>query len=150
LASALLIQWVALRYLPYVDCLPFKEGKNMFRLYKESENLKDSFATSFVYEINGKKVTKSYDEYMADSTLWELEPVETLNEVVRKAPSYAAIMRGFRIVDQNGQEYQEDIFRSEDAYFIFFIRKLEDMNEDNISRIKKIYDDLNKDNKAGM
>lgn len=150
LVVVVLIQWIALRYLPFVDCLPFKKGRNMYYLYKESLDQKDSLTTNFYYEIDGKKVKKTYEEYMADSTLWSKDPAEIENIVVKKAPASAAIMQSFQIVDKNAQQYQEDIFKSESAYFIFFIRGLEDMNQSNIDKIKKIYDDLNIDQKAGI
>lgn len=144
------IQFWTIRFLPFVDCLPFKEGRNMNQFYHEAIKLNDSTETTFVYEINGKKEKVSYDKYMEDSTYWEMTPVETITEIVKKAPTYAESMRAFKITDEQGQEYQEAIFESADAYFIFLIRDVSDMNKANIEKVKKIYDDLNVDKKAGI
>ena len=144
------LQFWTIRYLPFVDCLPFKEGRNMHQFYNEAIKLSDSTETTFVYEIEGKKVKVPFDMYMEDSTYWEMTPVETLTEVVKKAPTYAESMRAFKITDEQGQEYQEAIFESADAYFIFLIRDVTDMNKKNIEKVKKIYDDLNIEKKAGI
>lgn len=147
---SLAIQFIALMYLPYVDCLPFKKGRNMYQLYKESLNLRDSVTFTYVFDVDGKKVKKTEDEFMADSTLWALTPVETHTKVIKKAPSYAITMRAFQIVDPQQNQYQEAILSSPDAFFIFFIRDLKDLNDKNIDRIKKLYDDLDIDKKAGI
>lgn len=150
LIVVLLIQWIALNYLPYVDCLPFKKGRNMYALYKEAENAQDSVTTNFYYKIDGKTVKKTYEEYMADESLWEMEPEKMETFTVQKAPAYVNIMQSFQVVDENAQQYQEDIFKSPDAYFIFFVRGLDKVNDKNIEKVKKIYDDLNVDQKGGI
>src|SRR5450432_4462522 len=45
------IQWYALRYLPLVDCLPFKRGTNIFEKMKSPAGaIPDSSVIHFVYE----------------------------------------------------------------------------------------------------
>src|ERR1700693_1045927 len=49
------IQWYVLRYLPLVDCLPFKKGANILEKMKPPPNaIPDSTAINFVYEKNHK------------------------------------------------------------------------------------------------
>src|SRR5450755_2318281 len=44
------IQWYALRYLPIVDCLPFKKGANILEKMKPPPNaIPDSTSINFVY-----------------------------------------------------------------------------------------------------
>lgn len=152
LVLTLLIQWGALRYLPYIDCLPFKEGNNVGKLYKESMTMKDSFTVTYTFDDAGKKVVLGQEAYLEDANqkYWEMEPTNVDNKLVSQMPSYAPIMKEFSIVDQSGVAYQPDIFASPDAFFIFSIRDLETMDKTNIDKIKKIHDDLNIDNKAGM
>lgn len=52
----LFIQWYALNYLPFADCLPFKKGANISKQMQIPEGAKpDSFAIRFVYEKEGRQ-----------------------------------------------------------------------------------------------
>jgi uncharacterized membrane protein YphA (DoxX/SURF4 family) len=61
------VQWYALRYLPMVDCLPFKKNANIFEKMKPPPGaIPDSSVIHFVYEKNHKTMEFTADELPAD------------------------------------------------------------------------------------
>jgi uncharacterized membrane protein YphA (DoxX/SURF4 family) len=61
------VQWYALRYLPMVDCLPFKKNANIFEKMKPPPGaIPDSSVIHFVYEKNHKTMEYTADELPAD------------------------------------------------------------------------------------
>jgi uncharacterized membrane protein YphA (DoxX/SURF4 family) len=67
------LQWYSLRYLPPVDCLPFKKGNNISKKMKMPANaIPDVFETRLVYKnINtNEKKNMTQDEFN-NSKIWE-------------------------------------------------------------------------------
>ena len=61
------IQWYALRYLPLVDCLPFKKGANIReKMIPHAGAIPDSTVINFVYEKNHKTMEFTADQLPAD------------------------------------------------------------------------------------
>ena len=61
------VQWYALRYLPLVDCLPFKKSANILEKMKPPPGaVQDSTVINFVYEKNNKTMEYTADELPAD------------------------------------------------------------------------------------
>ena len=61
------IQWYALRYLPLVDCLPFKKGANIpEKMIPHAGAIPDSTVINFVYEKNHKTMEFTADQLPAD------------------------------------------------------------------------------------
>src|ERR1700676_1026003 len=84
LISSLSTQWYALRYLPMVDCLPFKIGTNIPEKMKPPVGaVPDSTVIHFVYEKNHKKM-----EYSADQLPPDLDSsytfIKRYDKIVRK------------------------------------------------------------------
>ncbi|MBA2561618.1 MAG: DoxX family membrane protein, partial [Chitinophagaceae bacterium] len=72
ITSALLVlffQWYVLKYLPVIDCLPFKIGNNILELRKMPANaIADKLGFKFVYEKNGEK--KEFDQNSLPDSTW--------------------------------------------------------------------------------
>ena len=61
------IQWYVLRYLPLIDCLPFKKGANIFEKMKAPAGaIQDSTVMNFVYEKNKQTLEFTADKFPAD------------------------------------------------------------------------------------
>ena len=61
------VEWYALRYLPMVDCLPFKKNANILEKMKPpSGAIPDSSVIHFVYEKNHKTMEYTAEELPAD------------------------------------------------------------------------------------
>lgn len=96
------LQWYSLRYLPPVDCLPFKRGSNIPEKMKIPANaVPDVFETRLVYKnINtNEKKNMSQDEFN-NSNIWEDSTWKwdtTLTKLVRKGRNNEPPIRGFSL-----------------------------------------------------
>lgn len=144
LGLALFIQWYALRHLPFVDCLPYKTGNNIWTEMQPPPNARpDVFRT--MYELKNVKTgaLKKVDdkEYLdsgiwADTLNWALvgEPVTTLVEKGNATPA----ITDFSVVDFDGNDYTEALLKDRGYNFLFFVKNTGKASEKNIQRIQKL------------
>jgi uncharacterized membrane protein YphA (DoxX/SURF4 family) len=89
------IQWYALKYLPPVDCLPYKKGNNITEKMKiPAGALPDSFAIRFVYEKGGKQFEFAPAELPADLDSYNY--VSRTDKLIRKGNAEPPI-KGFSL-----------------------------------------------------
>ena len=97
------LQWYSLRYLPPVDCLPFKKGNNIPEKMKLPANaVPDVFETRLVYKniSTNEKKNMSQDEFNT-SKIWEDSTWKwdtTLTKLVKKGKNNEPPIRGFSLV----------------------------------------------------
>ena len=92
------VQWYALKYLPPVDCLPFKKGNNISEKMKMPANaVPDSVVMTFVYNKAGQKVEFTADKFPADfnDSLYNFE--NRYDKVVRKGKNNEPPIKGFSL-----------------------------------------------------
>jgi uncharacterized membrane protein YphA (DoxX/SURF4 family) len=83
LVISLLMQWYVLNYLPFVDCLPFKKGKNITEQMKQpAGSYGDSTAIRYVYEKNGKRYEWDWNELPADFETYTY--IDRIDKLIRK------------------------------------------------------------------
>src|SRR5450755_2191358 len=97
------IQWFALRYLPLVDCLPFKKGANIPEKMKPPVGaIPDSTVIHFVYEKNQKT-----SEYTADQLPADLDSsyifIKRYDKLIRKGNSEPEI-KDFSLISESGND----------------------------------------------
>jgi uncharacterized membrane protein YphA (DoxX/SURF4 family) len=97
------IQWYALRYLPLVDCLPFKKGANIPEKMKPPAGaVPDSTVIHFVYEKNHKTT-----EYTADQLPPDLDSTYTFikryDRLIRKGNAEPEI-KDFSLISESGSD----------------------------------------------
>jgi uncharacterized membrane protein YphA (DoxX/SURF4 family) len=102
------IQWYVLRYLPVVDCLPFKKGVNIFEKMKPPPGaVPDSTVIHFVYEKNHKT-----QEYTADNLPADLDSsytfIKRYDKVIRKGNAEAEI-KDFSLITEAGNDSTKQI-----------------------------------------
>ena len=102
------IQWYALRYLPIVDCLPFKKGANILEKMKPPPNaIPDSTSINFVYEKNHKTM-----EYMADQLPADLDSsytfIKRYDKLIRKGNAEPEI-KDFSLISASGNDSTQQI-----------------------------------------
>jgi hypothetical protein len=108
LISSLSTQWYALRYLPMVDCLPFKIGTNIPEKMKPPVGaVPDSTVIHFVYEKNHKKM-----EYSADQLPPDLDSsytfIKRYDKIVRKGNAEPEI-KDFSLISESGNDSTRQI-----------------------------------------
>jgi uncharacterized membrane protein YphA (DoxX/SURF4 family) len=111
------VQWYTLNYLPFVDCLPYKKGKNIPRQMLIPEGaVPDSFAIVFIYEKAGKQYEFTPSELPADLGTYTF--VKRSDKLVRKGNAEPAI-KGF-LVSGNTDEDSTAVILSQPYAILLF------------------------------
>ena len=96
------LQWYALRYLPPVDCLPFKKGNSIPEKMKMPANaVPDSIVMTFVYDKQGQKVEFTADKFPADFSDSLYKFISRYDKLVRKGKNNEPPIKGFSLTSAN-------------------------------------------------
>jgi uncharacterized membrane protein YphA (DoxX/SURF4 family)/peroxiredoxin len=119
--SALMItiafQSYVLHYLPVVDCLPFKKGKNIAEQMKMPANaVADSFAMKFIYEKQGKRYEFSPEELPSDLASYKF--IERQQQLIRKGNAEPPI-KGFSLTTPEGNDLTPSILNEPEVVLVF-------------------------------
>jgi hypothetical protein len=91
-------QWYALKYLPPVDCLPFKKGNTIQEKMKIPSNaVPDSVVMTFVYEKAGTKVEFTADKFPADFNDSVYKFISRYDKLIRKGKNNEPPIKGFSL-----------------------------------------------------
>ena len=117
LLLTLAVQWYVLRYLPIVDCLPFKKGNNIEAQMKPPPgSVPDSIAIRFVYEKGGKRYEFAPENLPPDFETYTY--VDRIDKVLRKGnavpPIKGFILKGVADIDSTSA-----ILNMPKAYLVF-------------------------------
>ncbi|MBL0270934.1 MAG: DoxX family protein [Chitinophagaceae bacterium] len=89
-------QWYTLKYLPVVDCLPFKKGNNITEKMKMPANaIPDSTVITFVYKKEGKDIEFTADQFPADFNADTYKFVSRYDKLIRKGKNNEPPIKGF-------------------------------------------------------
>lgn len=120
LVSVLGLQWYVLRYLPVIDCLPFKPGNNILELRKMPKDaVADKYDYSFVYKKNGQQ--KDFRVKALPDSTWEF--VERKQKLVEKGKNNIPLINDFILKTKNGMDTTEALLNSEGEYYLIFIKE---------------------------
>src|SRR6266498_2460360 len=96
------LQWYALNYLPFADCLPFKKGNNIpTKMKRPPGSVPDSFAIRFIYEKNGKQFEFSPGELPTDLNTYTFK--DRIDKFIRKGNADPPI-KGFSLRTPSGTD----------------------------------------------
>lgn len=111
------MQWYALTYLPFKDCLPFKKGNNISKKMKIPEGARpDSFAIRFVYEKGGKQYEFSVSELPADLGTYKF--ISRKDKLIRKGNAEPEI-KGFSLSGATNEDSTAIILNHPYAVLLF-------------------------------
>jgi uncharacterized membrane protein YphA (DoxX/SURF4 family) len=97
------VQWYALRYLPMVDCLPFKKNANIFEKMKPPPGaIPDSSVIRFVYEKNHKTMEYTASELPADLDS-SYTFIKRYDKLIRKGNAEPEI-KDFSLISSSGSD----------------------------------------------
>ena len=97
------VQWYALRYLPMIDCLPFKKNANIFEKMKPPPGaIPDSSVIHFVYEKNHKTMEYTADELPADLDS-SYTFIKRYDKLIRKGNAEPEI-KDFSLISSSGSD----------------------------------------------
>ena len=141
------LQWYALKYLPPVDCLPFKKGNNIPEKMKIPANaVPDSVVMTFVYEKQvefialrkfwppvftyyqkqGQQVEFTADRFPDDFNDSLYKFIRRNDKVVRKGKNNEPPIKGFGLSGNTGQDSTEAILSLPYALLLFEENPLSD------------------------
>jgi hypothetical protein len=107
LIATLGFQWYVLKYLPVVDCLPYKVGKNISQQMKIPDgSIPDSTEITFVYQKAGKDVEFTSTNFPADFDETTYTFVKRYDKVLRKGNAQIPI-RDFALSTMSGTDTTE-------------------------------------------
>lgn len=152
LVFSVFIQWYALQHLPYVDCLPYKVGNNIYqKMQPPPGSYPDEYALTYTmkHTQTGETKVMSSQEYM-DSNIWQ----DTLNWQLFGEPEQKLIKKGnntpeikdFIVQDFEGEDYTEALIKEPGYNFLFFVKDVKKVPERNMDRLKKLFAKAEKSN----
>lgn len=140
---SLFIQWYALEHLPFVDCLAYKKGNNLWEKMQVPENaVPDQYQTTYYYKniVSGEKKSMPDTEFLT-SKIWEdttwVEDKEPETILIKKGNAIPEIA-DFNLYDFQGNNYTEFIIRDTGYTFIWFVKDVNSANQKHIDRIKNL------------
>ncbi len=114
------LQWYTLRYLPVVDCLPFKRGGILPQLMTVPNNaIPDSTAITFVYKKNGKEIEFQADQFPADFNEETYEFVRRYDKMIRKGWNNEPAIKGFILKGASGGDSTHEILSKNEVLLLF-------------------------------
>ncbi|HTO17131.1 MAG TPA: BT_3928 family protein [Edaphocola sp.] len=127
------VQIYVLRNLPFVDCLNYKVGTDIWKDMQQPPDAKpDVYETVLIYEKDGKRIEFSEEQFMADSTLWdnpEYHYIESKTELVEKGTGLPKI-QDFGLRDFAGQDYTEYLLKDEGYSYLLFLKDADKITGD--------------------
>ncbi|HSZ32673.1 MAG TPA: BT_3928 family protein [Puia sp.] len=115
------IQWYTLRYLPIIDCLPFKKGANILEKMKTPANaIPDSTTINFVYEKNHKTIEFSADQMPSDLDS-SYTFIKRYDKLIRKGNAEPEI-KDFSLISKSGNDSTSQIL-NRPGYLIMVIAR---------------------------
>lgn len=131
-------QWYVLKYLPVVDCLPYKVGNNIQQQMKTPEGaLPDSFAISFKYLKDGKEVVFDMNNFPEDFDEEKYQYVDRIQTLVRPATGQAPIT-DFVLRNLQGGDITDSILNQQHRYIMLFVKDATTAGKDWIEKATKI------------
>jgi uncharacterized membrane protein YphA (DoxX/SURF4 family) len=90
------MQWYALNYLPFVDCLPFKRNNNIEAQMKMPANaVPDVYDIKFIYKKDGKQYEFALDQLPKDIATYTF--VDQKKRLVKKGSNNEPPIKGFSL-----------------------------------------------------
>lgn len=113
-------QWYTLKYLPLVDCLPFKKGNNIAEKMKMPANaIPDSTIITFVYKKNGKEIEFTADKFPADFNGTSYQFVSRYDKVIRKGRNNEPPIKGFALSGESNVDSTTFVLEQPYAVLLF-------------------------------
>jgi uncharacterized membrane protein YphA (DoxX/SURF4 family) len=120
-------QWYVLRYLPVVDCLPYKVGVNIEQGMKPPPGaIPDSTVITFVYKKDNKEIEFTADKFPADFGE-SYKFIKRYDKLVRKGNAEAAI-KDFSLQTLYGNDTTQALLNQKGYYIFVFAKEVAKTN----------------------
>ncbi|MFZ9718398.1 MAG: BT_3928 family protein [Chitinophagaceae bacterium] len=116
------MQAYVLRYLPIIDCLPFKVGNNLLQqMQMPKDAMPDVFELRFVYKRNDT-VQEFTANQLPDST-WTF--VDRKQVLLKKGKNNQPPIRDFILRTASGNDTTSELLNTKGRYYLLFIQHFE-------------------------
>lgn len=113
-------QWYTLKYLPVVDCLPFKKGNNIAEKMKMPANaVPDSTVITFIYKKDGKDIEFTADKFPADFNADTYKFVSRYDKVIRKGRNNQPPIKGLVLSGETNEDSTGFVLEQPYAVLLF-------------------------------
>jgi uncharacterized membrane protein YphA (DoxX/SURF4 family) len=122
-------QAYVLKYSPFVDCLPYRQGNNLLEKMKTPPGaIPDSFAIDFTYLHQGQKLTFDTDHFPEDfdSTYTFVERTDRL---VKKGNGLQAAIADFSLQTLSGNDTTTALLSGSGTYLLVLAQNCNQVNE---------------------
>lgn len=120
-------QWYVLRYLPVVDCLPYKKGNNLLEKMKAPAGaVTDSFAITFKYRKAGKEVEFVVDSLPEDIDTYEY--VDRYDKLVRKGNAVPPI-EDFTLMTASGNDTAQALLSQPGSWVLVLAQNFKEWSQ---------------------
>ena len=122
-------QLYALKHLPFIDCLPYKEGNNITQeMETPAGAVADSFSITFTYKKNGKQLAFDQAHFPADfdSTY---DYIDRKDKLVKKGNGLQASILDFSLVNMNGVDTTAAILGLDSLYIMVMAKDMNRLEE---------------------
>ena len=122
----LILQFYVLRYLPVVDCLPYRKGNDILKLREMPENaIPDKFEYVFVYEKEGNR--KDFLVTGLPDSSWKF--IERKQKLIQKGSNNVPPINDFSFTTASGNDTTAAILGQEGTYYLLFIKEINSFPE---------------------
>jgi uncharacterized membrane protein YphA (DoxX/SURF4 family) len=132
-------QWYVLKYLPVVDCLPYKVGKNIPEQMKNPPGaIPDSTVITYQYEKQGRQIEFTADKFPADFDDSLYHFVKRYDKLVRKGNAEPPI-KDFSLQTTEGNDTTQALLAAPGHKIFLFTKGFEKINESWVEEFRKIH-----------
>jgi uncharacterized membrane protein YphA (DoxX/SURF4 family) len=132
-------QVYALRYLPLIDCLPYKVGNSIKEQMQLPQGaVADSFSLQFVYEKAGKEISFDQEHFPDDFNDSTYTFISRKDVLVKKGNGLKAAIHDFTLYNAAGEDATADILDYPDEYILIFVQDANDIDTWK-SQIEKLF-----------
>jgi uncharacterized membrane protein YphA (DoxX/SURF4 family) len=129
-------QWYTLNYLPYYDCLAYKNGANIWeKMQAPPGSTPDVYKTMMIYEKDGKQQEFDETNYPWQDTTWKF--VDSKSTLVQKGNAEPAI-KDFVLNDYTGNDLTEGILKQPGYTFLLYVKDVKKASRENIERLQSL------------
>jgi hypothetical protein len=129
LLFSFVFQWYVLRYLPVVDCLPFKKGNDLVELRKmPADAIPDRFEYVFVYQKNGER--KEFPMSALPDSTWQF--VDRIQTLVEKGKNNEPLIKDFDLKSISGEDVTESVLKQPGEYYLLFIKDVQGLSAQDV------------------
>lgn len=130
------VQWYVLEHLPFYDCLPYKQGANVWqKMQVPPGSVPDQYESVMIYEKDGKQQEFTMENYPWQDTTWKF--VDRKDKLVKKGNADPEI-KDFTITDAGGTDHAQEILATKGYTFFLFVRDPEKARKDNFDNLRNL------------